>query len=390
MKQLRWHLCLAVFVLVFLALALPGTAAAAPDGSVALRPASGSILVDQPTQPTFAVPGIFVLKFGEKAGTAELDLPPLNTVGSVTGLTISPSVNWDTMTISQKQPAILAGVATITEGKVTVQGANQGYNSEGSVMLKADNPSFKAAGKLGFRYEAVSQRGGFTLQNASVAVAAGPAQLSFAGMNSTDGGLTIDSMKLDVPAANASMTMSGYKVQNGRAEWKAISVANAPNTALQFGNVASISEMQLAVAGPANNYTTVGSARLKVNGGQAAQADAQLYFVHDPTKRQTGVALGKGNMGFQIPGWNVRVEGINSVEGGVKVDTISLASEPLSLTAEVTGVVASTTTGLSFEQAKVTYAPGGQSGGFEAMIQRTNAGYVLTTTTVLSAVASGK
>ncbi len=130
MKQLRWHLCLAVLVLVFLALALPGTAAAAPDGGVALRPVSGSILVDQPTQPTFAVPGIFVLKFGEKAGTAELDLPALNTVGSVTGLTISPSVNWDTVTVSQKQPAILAGAALITEGKITVQGPQLQFGKE--------------------------------------------------------------------------------------------------------------------------------------------------------------------------------------------------------------------------------------------------------------------
>lgn len=389
MKQLRLHLCLAVLMLVFLALALPGTAAAAPDGGVALRPVSGSILVDQPTQPTFAVPGIFVLKFGEKAGTAELDLPALNTVGSVTGLTISPSVNWDTVTVSQKQPAILAGVATITEGKVTVQGANKGYNSEGSVMFKADNPSLKATGKLGFRYEAVSQRGGFTLQDASVALMTDPVKVSVTGINSTDGGLTIDSMKLDVPAANASVTMSGYKVQNGRAEWKAINVANAPNTALQFGNVASISEMQLAVAGPTNNFTTVGSARLKVNGGRAAQVDAQLYFVNDPTRRQTGVAMGKGQVTFEIPGWNVRVDGINSVEGGVKVDTVSLTSAPLDLKAEVTGIVATTTAGVSFEQAKVTYTPGG-SGGFEATIQHTNAGYVLTTTTVLPTVATSK
>jgi len=390
MKQLRWHLCLAVFVLVFLALALPGTAAAAPDGSAVLRPASGSILVDQPTQPTFAVPGIFVLKFGEKAGNAELDLPSLNTIGAVSGLTISPNLNWDTLTVSQKQPALLAGAATITEGKITVQGANQGYNSEGSIMVKADNPSLKAAGKLGFRYEAVSQRGGFTLQNASVTVATDPVKLSLTGINSTDGGLTIDSMKLDVPAANANVTLSNYKVQNGRAEWKAINVANAPNTAVQFGNVASISEMQLAVAGPANNYATVGSARLKVNGGQAAQMDAQLYFVNDPTKRQTGVALGKGNMTFQIPGWNVRVDGINSIEGGVKVDTISLASQPLDLTAEVTGVVASTTAGLSFEQAKVSYGTSSGTSGFQATITHTNAGYVLTTTTLLPAVASGK
>lgn len=388
MKQLRWHLCLAVFVLVFLALALPGTAAAAPDGSIALRPASGSILVDQPTQPTFAVPGIFVLKFGEKAGNAELDLPSLNTIGTVTGLTISPSVNWETLTVSQKQPALLAGAATITEGKLTVQGANKGYNSEGSILIKADSPSFKASGKLGFRYEAVSQRGGFTLQNASVAIATDPVKLSLTGMNSTDGGLTIDAVKLDVPAANANVTLSNYKVQNGRAEWKAISVANAANTAVQFGNVASISDMQLSVAGPANNYATVGSARLKVNGGQAAQLDAQLYFVNDPTKRQTGVAMGKGNMTFQIPGWKVKVDGINSVEGGVKVDTISLASQPLDLTAEVTGVVASTTAGLSFEQAKLTYGASSGSGGFQATITHTDAGYVLTTTTVLSAVAS--
>jgi hypothetical protein len=88
-------------------------------------------------------------------------------------------------------------------------------------------------------------------------------------------------------------------------------------------------------------------------------------------------------MAFQAGGWNFQMEGINSIKGGVKVDTISLAAEPLSLTAEVTGVVVSDTVGFSFDQAKVAYTPDtSRASGFAMTVTRNNAGYVLTTTTV--------
>jgi len=389
MKQTRWHLCLTVFALALLALALPGVAAAAPASNASFSPLAGSIIVDSPTQPTFAVPGIFSLKFGQNAGDAEIDIPAINTVGAVTGLTIGRDVSWESLSLSQKQPFVATGVA-IADARLNVMGASKGYSTDAMAQIKLDpSPAFQTSGKFGFRYDGMKQSGGFSLQNVALKIAADPVHVTLDAVNTGDAAISVGALKVEIPAANASMLVDGYQVSNGRADWKAISVANAPNTAIQFGNVASVSQMQISVAGPNAGYKTFGTAHVKVNAEQA-RVDGQLYVINDPATRQAGVALSKGNMAFQVPGWNVQMEGINSVKGGVKVDTISLAAEPLSLTAEMTGVVVSDTAGFSFDQAKMAYAPNGSpANGFAMTVTRNNAGYVVTTTTVLP-VAAGR
>jgi hypothetical protein len=389
MKQIRWHLCLTALALALFALALPGVAAAAPAANANFSPVAGSIIVDSPTQPTFAVPGIFSLKFGQKAGDAEIDIPAINTVGTVTGLTFSPDVSWESLSLFQKQPYAATGVA-IADARLNVMGATKGYSTDAMVQLKLDPSSaFQTSGKFGFRYDGMKRSGGFSLENVALKIAADPVHVSLDAVNTGDAAISFGAMKVEIPAANASMMVDGYKVSNGRADWKAISLGNAPNTAIQFGNVASISQMQLSVAGPSAGYATFGTARVKVNAEQA-KVDGQFYVINDPATRQAGVALSKGNMAFQAPGWNFQMEGINSVKGGVKVDTISLAADPLSLTAEITGVVVSDTAGFYFDQAKMAYAPNGSpANGFAMTVTRNNAGYVVTTTTVLP-VAAGR
>jgi hypothetical protein len=389
MKQIRWHLCLTALALALLALALPGVAAAAPTSNASFSPLAGSIIVDSPTQPTFAVPGIFSLTFGQKAGDAEIDIPAINTVGTVTGLTFSPDVSWESLSLSQKQPYAATGVA-IADARLNMMGATKGYSTDAMVQLKLDpSPAFQTSGKFGFRYDGMKRSGGFSLENVALKIAADPVHVTLDAVNTGDAAISFGAMKVEVPAANASMMVDGYKVSNGRADWKAISVGNAPNTAIQFGNIASISQMQLSVAGPSAGYATFGTVRVKVNAEQA-KVDGQFYVINDPVTRQAGVALSKGNMAFQVPGWNFQMEGINSVKGGVKVDTISLAAEPLSLTAEMTGVVVSDTAGFYFDQAKMAYAPNGSpANGFAMTVTRNNAGYVVTTTTVLP-VAAGR
>jgi len=385
MKQTRWHLCLTVFALALLALALPGVAAAAPASNTTFSTLAGSTIVDSPTQPTFAVPGIFSLKFGQNAGDAEIDIPAINTVGTITGLNIGRDVSWESLSLTQKQPYVASGVA-IADARLDVMGASKGYSTDAIAQIKLEPSSaFQTSGKFGFRYDGVKQSGGFMLQNVALKIAADPVHVTLDAVNTGDAAISFGAMKVEVPAANAGMMVDGYQVKNGRADWKTISVANAPNTAIQFGNVASISQMQLSVAGPSAGYATFGTARVKVNAEQA-KVDGQLYVINDPATRLAGVALSKGNMAFQVPGWNLQMEGINSVKGGVKIDTISLAAAPLELTAEMTGVMVSDTAGFSFDQAKVAYAPG--RNGFEMTVTRNNAGYVLTTTTVLPVAAS--
>jgi hypothetical protein len=536
---------LTVFVLALLALALPGVAAAAPAGNTSFSPAAGSVVVDAPIQPTFAVPGIFSLKFGSTAGDAEIDIPALNAAGAITGLSISPNVKWDSLNLTQKQPLVMSGAA-IEEARISMLGVNQGYTTDASALIKL-NPSaaFQTSGKFGFRYDGLKQSGGFMLQNVALAVGGDPVHVALSGVNTLDAGIAIDTMKVNIPAANTSMTVEGYRVKDGRADWKAITVANAPNTAIQFGNVGSISQMQLSVAGPGAAYATMGTARLNVNANNAARVDGQVYVINDPNARQAGIALskgsmafqlsggnfqmegvnsiqggvkvdainlatdalkvsvagvnaaganialdalqvdmpaahasmkmegyqvkdgradwkaisvanapntaiqfgnvgsisqmqlavagpgtayattgsaklninannaarvngqfyvindpatrqmgmalGQGNLAFQAAGWNFQMEGINSIQGGVKVDTVSLAAQPLSLTAEVTALVVSNTAGVVFDQAKVSYGPSSpNASGFEMMVTRSKAGYVLTTTTVIPAVTASK
>lgn len=389
MKHTRWHLWLTAFALALLALALPGVAAAAPASNANFGPLAGAIIVDSPTQPTFAIPGIFSLKFGEKAGDAELDIAALNAVGAVTGLTIGRDVSWESLSLIQKQPIVATGLA-IADARLNVMGASKGYSTDAIAQIKLEpNAAFQTSGKFGFRYDGMKQSGGFSLQNVALKVAADPVHVTLDAVNTGDAAITVGAMSVEIPAASAAMKVDGYQIKNGYTDWKTISVANAPNTAIQFGNVGSISQMQISVAGPSAGYATFGTARLQVNAEQA-RVDGQLYVINDPLTRQTGVALSKGNMAFRVPGWNMQMEGVNSIRGGVKVDTLSLAAEPLGLTAEITGVVMSDTAGFAFDQAKVAYAPNGSGANAFAMtVTRSNAGYVLTTTSVLP-VAAGR
>ncbi len=389
MKQSRLPFCLAVFALALLALAFPSVAAAAPASNLSFSSSAAVAVVDTPPQSTLAVPGIFSIKFGDTAGNAEIDLPALNTVGMITGLTISPSVAWESLQLSQKQPGMI-GNALITEARINVAGPSQGYSTLASAAVEVGPGSaVQTKGKFGFRYDGWSRFGGLTLQDVSLSVAADPVRLDVKEVNTQDLGMSIGSMKVDVPAVNAGLSLTGYQVKEGRADWKALSVANAPNTAIQFGNVASISQMQLSVAGPSSGYATVGTAHLKVDVSPTARVDGQLFVINDPIKRQSGVALSKGSMGFQVPGYSVQLDGINSIQGGFKIDTVSLAANPLDLTAEVNGVVVGGTAGFAFDQAKISYGPGGsRPSGFEMTVTRSSAGYVMTTTTILPVAVS--
>lgn len=336
MKLHPWHRRLTVIVLVLLALALPGAADAAPVSNASLSPLAGSTVVDTPVQPTFAVPGFFTLKFGNSAGDAEIDIPILNTAGNITGLTLSPNVRWESLNLAQKQPVVMTG-ASIADAKISVLGVSKGFSTDASAQLQINpGPAFQTSGKFGFRYDGLKQKGGFTLQNVALAVGGDPVRIAFEGVNTLDAGIAIDSMKVDIPAANAGMRLEGYRVKDGRADWKAITASNAPNTAIQFGNVGSISEMQLSIAGPSAGYATLGAARLNVNANNAARVDGRVYIINDPAARQSGVAIGQGNIAFQLPGAAFQMEGVNSVQGGVKVNAINLAADPLK--ASLTGV----------------------------------------------------
>ncbi len=88
----------------------------------------------------------------------------------------------------------------------------------------------------------------------------------------------------------------------------------------------------------------------------------------------------------------MQLAGINSVQGGAKIDKISFAAEPINLTAELTGVTVGAGGGFAFDEAQVTYMPGNGSGqpapgAFQLTMTKSDAGYILTTQSLLPIAA---
>jgi len=138
----------------------------------------------------------------------------------------------------------------------------------------------------------------------------------------------------------------------------------------------------LSVPGPGQEQPTTVSANFDFNAGNVAHVQGEVIGVRDQTGGPSGVALKDTTASVQIPGWDLQLTGINSVQGGVKVDKITFAAEPINLTAELTGVTVGAGGGMTFDEAKVT---GGD--GFQMTMTKSDAGYVLTTTSLLPMAA---
>ena len=385
MKRVRWQLCVGLLLLVLLTLALPGAAAAAPvQGRL-----NDSDIVQGPVQPGFGIPGAFMLSFGKDLSEAQVDLPALNAVATVNGLSFSPSPSWDSLVLKQKQPFISQG-ASITEGQATIAGPSKGYSSAGTAQVVLNpSPALKASGKVGFVYDGMNKRTGFAIQNGALNLALQPANISVSGINTAANAVSIDSAKVEIPAAGVGVALSGYQMKDGKADWKALMVAQDPKNSLALGNVGKLSNVQVTVAGPSAGNATVASANFAFGSGKAFQADGKVYIVNQPATKQSGVAFSDTNIALQVPGFGVAANGITSVKGGVMIDQVTLTAQPLNLQAEVTGVVVGGTSGFTFDEAKLTYGQGAtKPGGFEMTVTKSPQGYLLTTQSMIPASAA--
>jgi hypothetical protein len=387
MKRFRWQLCVVVFALALLALALPGAAAAAPvQGRL-----YDSDIVQGPVQPGFGIPGAFVLSFGKDLSEAQVDLPALNAVATVNGLSFAPRPSWDSIALKQKQPFVSQG-ATISEAQANISGANKGFSSSGSAQVTLNpSPALKASGKVGFVYDGMNKRTGFAIQNGSLNMALQPANVSVSGINTAQNALSVDSAKVEIPSTGASIALNGYQVKDGKADWKGLTIAQNPNSALALGNVGKLSNVQVTVAGPNAGNASVASANFAFGSGKAFQADGKVYIVNNPATKQSGVAFSDTNVALQVPGFGIAANGITSVKGGAMIDQVTLTAQPLNLQAEVTGVVVGGTSGVTFDEAKLTYGKGAtQPGGFEMTVTKSPQGYLLTTQSVIPASTAKK
>jgi hypothetical protein len=384
MKRVRWQLCVGFLVVALLALALPGAATAAPAQGL-----GDSDIVQGPVQPGFGIPGAFMLSFGKDLSEAQVDLPALNAVATVNGLSFAPSPSWESIVLKQKQPFTSQG-ASITEAQATITGPSKGYSSAGTAQVTLNpSPALKASGKVGFVYDGMNKSTGFAIQNGALNLALEPANVSVSGINTAQNAVSIDSAKVEIPAAGVSMAMNGYQMKDGKADWKALTVAQDPTKSVALGNVGKLSNVQVTVAGPSAGNALVASSNFAFNIGKAVQADGKVYFVNNPATKQSGVAFSDANVALQMPGFSVAANGITSIKGGVAIDQVTLTAQPLNMQAEVTGVVVGGTSGVTFEEAKLIYGKGAtQPGGFEMTATKTPQGYLLTTQSMIPATAT--
>jgi hypothetical protein len=385
MKRVRWQLCVGLFLLVLLTLALPGAAAAAPvQGRL-----NDSDIIQGPVLPGFGIPGAFMLSFGKDISEAQVDLPALNAVATVNGLSLSPSPSWDSLVLKQKQPFVSQG-ASITEAQATIAGPSKGYSSAGTAQVALNpSPALKASGKVGFVYDGVKKSTGFAVQNGALNLALQPANVSVSGINTGQNALSIDSAKVEIPTAGVSAAVSGYQMKDGKADWKGLTVAQDPKNSLALGNVGKLSNMQVAVAGPNAGNAMVASTNFAFDLGKVVQADGKVYIVNQPATKQSGVAFSDTNVALQVPGFGVAANGITSVKGGVMIDQVTLTAQPLNMQAEMTGVVVGGAGGFTFDEAKLTYGQGAaKPGGFEMTVTKSPQGYLLTTQSMIPASAA--
>jgi hypothetical protein len=382
MKRVRWQLCISLFFLALLALALPGAAAAAPEQGRL----NDTDIVQGPVQPSFGIPGAFLLSFGKDLSEAQVDLPALNAVATVNGLSLSPSPSWDSIVLKQKQPFVSQG-ASITEAQATVSGPSKGFSSAGSAQVMVNpNPALKASGKIGFVYDGMSKRTGFAVQNGAMSLALQPANIAVSGVNTGPNSIAIESAKVDIPAAGMGIAVSGYEMKDGKANWKALTVAQDPKRTLSLGNVGKLSNTQVTVASPSAGGAVVASTDFALNAGQVAQADGTIYVINNPATKQSGVAFSDTDVALKLSGFGVEANGITSIKGGVKIDEVTLTAQPLNLQAEVTGVVVGGTSGFTFDEAKLTYGQGAaKPGGFEMTVTKSPQGYMLSTQSMIPA-----
>jgi hypothetical protein len=235
---------------------------------------------------------------------------------------------------------------------------------------------------MGFRYDGMSKQTGFALQNFDFAVAAGPANVSVKNLNTDTNAVSFDTAQVAVPAAGVTASVTGYQMKNGKADWKALSIAQDAKGKATLGSVGSLSQMQVSLAGPSAGYATTASSNFTLDFGKAVHADGKVYGIFNAPNKLNGMALSNANLAVSMPGLGLQMTGINSINSGVKIDTVAFSADPLKLDAEMKGVVVGGTSGFDFDQAKLTYAPS-TANSLEVTLAKGAQGYVLTTTSVI-------
>jgi len=324
-------------------------------------------------------------------GATQVDIPGINATATVEGLTLGPTMGWKSITLNQKEPAVTSA-GTISGAQVSVGGPDTGYSGTASAQFDLHpGPGFQAAGTVAVNYDGLNKRTGVTLQDVSVTVPTWPVGFVMTGVNTGQGTLTIDTAQVGIPAAGTAVTVNGFHTGSSGTGWDTLSFAQGPEAALKLGNAATVSGIELDVPGAASNQPTTLSAHFDLSVGPVA-AQGEVIGVKSASGGASGIALKDASAAVQIPGWGLQLTGVNSVQGGAKIDKIAFAAEPVNLAAELTGVTVGAGGGFAFDEAQITYLPqngDGQvvAGAFQMTMTKSDAGYILTTQSLLPIAA---
>lgn len=404
MNRFHWVACCsAVLLAVLLLAASPGMAAAAP-----LAGYQGDSGATDPDERNFiSVPGLFSLRLGS-GGSAQggglslqnpqIDLPALNATATVEGLNINVrdgSYGWDAVTVMQSKPAG-NDTLTISGTQARVQGPAFNYSTELATRIDFHpNASTQAGAALMVSYDGLTGQPSLAVADGNAELAAGPATLSVAGLNAGAGALTVDSMQVMFPQAETGVRVDGFTIADGNASWEALAWYGRE---FNLGNALTLTDSLVVVPGPGSANAGAGGAMttLTLKAGDLGQTSGQLVYALDPATGQPALVLRNGSAVLGAAGWNLAVSGVNAGPQGATVDAVQMTLAPLNLQAQVTGVTVSPGSAMTFDQARVRYLPDPTAnstavGGFEMVIDSSDAGYVVTTTTLLpSATASSQ
>ena len=306
-------LCLVVLLAVSAILVAPGAAYAAP--------AHNTVIVDEPVQPTFSIPGIFSLIFGDSSGPTQLQIPGLNATATVDGLTLGPTLGWNAIMLSQQQPSV-TDAATISGAQVNIGGPASGYSATASAQLELHpGPGLQADGMVGVVYDGMSRSAGLMLQDASVTMPTWPVGLDLAGINTGQGTLTIDSAQVGLPIIASAMKVNGFRTGNAGTGWDSLTLAQSPDAPLKIGEMATISGIQLDVPGAGAEGATTASAQVKLHPGPGFQAEGTIGVVRDGASGNSGMMIQDASV--MMPTWPVSlaITGINTGQGTLTVDS---------------------------------------------------------------------
>lgn len=399
MERSRWMtLCLALLLAGLLALGSPLVVAAAGH-------AQASATQQEPTaqarsdRNVISVPGVFSLWLGQGLGVrdgalvldgAQVDLPAINATATVDGFTFNlrdSSYGWDAITVTQAGPRESSAM-TIADTQVVVQGPASNFSTDVSTRIAVNpNPETQAGATVALSYDGLTGQAGLAVTDGNAQVTAGPATITVEGVDAGGGALTVDSAQVMFPEAQTGVRVDGFTVVDGNPSWQALAWYGRE---FNLGNVVTLSDNLVVVPGSAAGDTRAGGATTTflVNVGELGQTGGQLVITTDPATGQPTVALRNGSATLGAAGWSMAASGINYGPNGAAVDAVTVSAEPLNLQVQVTGLEATDGSAATFDQARVLYLPAqtGQAravAGFELVISSTEAGYVVTTTTLL-------